>query len=189
MTFKQYLDSLHTADRTRLLTGLIGLPIVLIATYLIAKYVTGIVLVFALPIVVLLLLFLADSLRAWLWPAVIADFYGEWHGNWYEYDMQQIRVLEEEGSDALWIVASDCYKALDLEVPRNLERRFKTDEWTQIEGSKLIAFNAAGIDAFVRAPHSTKIASERARKFGLWVHQQVLKPHAKKREIERDRAA
>ncbi len=121
----------------------------------------------------------------WCYPRFIKSLYGNWHGQYYEFEAQHIRVIECDG--ALWIAAVDAYKALDLRKPKNFQQLYTEAECAPIPDTGLLGFSEAGVEKFI-AVQQTQSALEikRAQKFGLWYTRQVIMPFHRKQQMAQE---
>jgi hypothetical protein len=179
--WKLYVQSLTLVERFRLIGALVAPFAIALAIYLANRgsLTTAVTMLFIVGPLISCLLFTIAHIA---WPYINEDFYGDWMGQWYEFDGQQVRILEIDG--ALWAVASDCYKALGKKPPDNLRARYKSSELAVIPDSKLMGFTEAGVQAFAR-----NWSGRDADRFGLWYHGQVAMPFHRKREMNAERSA
>lgn len=120
------------------------------------------------------------GLRVWIsWQAEGA--WGDWQGNYYEFDGRQIRVLF--AGDAIWFVTADVLDALGIRGhQRNLERIRQIagrDGLAQPPNGRLLAFTEVGLKAWL--DRRTDLT---AHKFRRWVDKQVIEPYRRRQELE-----
>jgi hypothetical protein len=103
----------------------------------------------------------------------------DWHGNHYEFDGQQIRVLFEE--DQIWFAADDVFDALRLHGRlRDADRGRLVagrDGLAERPDSGLLVFSEVGLRAWL-----DRRSDPDAMKFGRWVRTQVVEPYRRRRE-------
>jgi hypothetical protein len=181
LRWKLYVQSLTVVERLRLIGAILAPFIIGFAVYLANRgsWTTALAMLFVIGPLISCALFTIAHVA---WPYINEDFYAGWMGQWYEFDGQQVRVFEIDG--VLWAVASDCYKALGKDVPKDLRMGYQPAELARIPDSKLMGFTEAGVQAFAR-----KWSGRDADRFGLWYHKQVSAPFHRKREINAERSA
>ena len=141
----------------------------------------GFALVLTAPFWALWLLWpLYRGLRVWAnWQAESA--WGDWQGNYYEFDGRQIRVLLV--GDAVWFVAVDVFDALGItghqRNPERIRQVAGRDGLALPPRGRLLAFSELGLNAWL-----DRRTDPTAHKFRRWVDKQVLEPYRRRRELE-----
>lgn len=125
------------------------------------------------------------GLRAWAaWQTEGA--WGEWQGNYYEFDGRQIRILF--AGDAVWFVAADVLDALGIaghqRNPERIRQIAGRDGLAVPPRSRLLAFSEVGLRAWL--DRRTDLT---AHKFRRWVDKQVLEPYRRRRDLDADSGA
>jgi hypothetical protein len=124
------------------------------------------------------------GLRAW-WRWQSESAYGQWQGQYYEFDGRQIRILFDE--DRIWFVADDVFDALGIEGHQRNPERVRLiagrDGLASAPGSRRLAFSETGLAAWL-----DRRADLGAHKFGIWVTKQVIEPFRRRCELEGSRA-
>lgn len=120
------------------------------------------------------------GLRRWLhWQA--ESVWVDWHGNYYEFDGHQIRILF--AGDAVWFVAADVLDTLGItghqRNPDRIRQIAGRDGLVVPPQGRLLAFSETGLKAWL--DRRTDLT---AHKFHRWVDKQVLEPYRRRRDLE-----
>ncbi len=106
---------------------------------------------------------------------------GDWHGRYYEFDGQQIRILFE--GDALRYAADDIFDALRIEPDaRRIERVRQiagNDGIRHAPEHRLLCFSDRGLDAWLE-----RRTDPAATGFRRWLESQVREPYRRRRDID-----
>jgi hypothetical protein len=103
-----------------------------------------------------------------------------WHGNHFEFDGHQVRVLFEQGR--IWIAADDVFDALGLHGRQRDPERGRLvagrDGLAVRRDSGLLVFSEAGLAAWLE-----RRSDPDALKFKRWVERQVIEPQRRREEL------
>ncbi len=116
------------------------------------------------------------TVRGW----IAAQLWGQWNGNYFEYDGHHVRVLFED--DAIYVATLDVFAACRIQGHgRNLDRaRYISgrDGLVSAPGTRLQCFTERGLRAWLERRTDPTCA-----KFASWFELQVVKPHQRRRDI------
>jgi hypothetical protein len=103
----------------------------------------------------------------------------DWHGHYYEFDGQRIRILFD--GDALRYVADDVFDALRIESdarrPERVRQIAGRDGLANEPLRRLLCFSDRGLDAWLE-----RRTDQQASKFRRWLDTQVREPSRRRRE-------
>jgi len=103
--------------------------------------------------------------------------YGRWHGNYYEFDGRQIRIVFD--GDEIFIAAADVFDAFGIEPrgrePDRVRLIAGRDGLTELPGDKLLHFTERGLRAWME--RRTDVAAVGFRK---WFERMVVAPQRKR---------
>lgn len=104
--------------------------------------------------------------------------YGEWHGNYFEFDGRQVRVVFDE--DDIYLCAEDVFDALGTDEHGRASERVRRiagrDGLVELPDRKMLAFTELGLRAWMERRTEPK-----AVKFMAWLDKQVVAPYRKRR--------
>lgn len=102
---------------------------------------------------------------------------GRWHGNYFEFDGRQIRIVFDD--DEILVTAVDAFDALGIEPQRRDPDRVRQlagrDGLTEPPGERMLAFTERGLRAWME--RRTDAAAVR---FGRWFEAEVLEPRRRR---------
>jgi len=137
--------------------------------------------------------FVAPLWAAWLlwllWRASVyarhwaaRHAYGEWHGNYFEFDGRQVRVVFED--DEIYVAAFDVFDALGTDrrgrAPERVRLITGRDGLIEIPDRKLLVFTERGLRAWMARRTDTN-----ATKFMAWLDNDVTAPFRARRRALR----
>ena len=106
--------------------------------------------------------------------------YGRWHGNYYEFDGRQIRIVLD--AQAILIAAADVFDALGIEPharePERVRLLAGRDGLTALTGETLLFFTERGLRAWMQRRTDTV-----AVRFGRWFEAEVASPLRRRRSL------
>lgn len=112
----------------------------------------------------------AALVRHW----TVHQAYGEWHGNYFEFAGQQIRVVFDE--DGIFFAAADVFEVFAIDTrtraPERLRRVVGGDGLIQLPGRKLLFFTEGGLRGWM-----ARRTDRTATKFMTWLDNEVIAPY------------
>jgi hypothetical protein len=110
-----------------------------------------------------------------------ASRWADWHGQYYEFDGRQVRVLFGDDG-AVWFVADDVFAALKLEGRQRDPERARViagrDGLSFPPGEHVLAFSETGLRAWLERRTDTE-----ANRFANWVDKQVIDPFRRRQQL------
>lgn len=107
--------------------------------------------------------------------------YGEWHGNYFEFDGRQVRVVFDE--DDIYLAAADVFDVLGTDahgrVPERVQVIAGSDALIELAGRRLLVFTERGLRAWMQRRTEPKAA-----KFIAWVDNEVVEPYRNRRQVQ-----
>ncbi len=104
--------------------------------------------------------------------------YGQWHGNYFEFDGQQLRVVFDD--DDVYIAAADVFDALGTDKRGRETERVRliagADALIDLTDQRLIAFTENGLRAWMQ-----RRTEPTATKFMAWLDNEVIAPYRTRR--------
>ena len=104
----------------------------------------------------------------------------EWNGNYYQWDNQQIRIIEKGG--CVWVVDEDLIRAAGMKLDKNLQRKLKVSYagYAIIPGTSLHGFNEKTVLEFLNGKQN---GNPEIIKLKLWFEREVFFTLRRKREV------
>jgi hypothetical protein len=103
--------------------------------------------------------------------------YGRWHGNYFEFDGRQIRIVFDD--DEIFVTAVDVFDALGIEPRRRDPDRVRQlagrDGLTESPGERMLAFTERGLRSWME-----RRADAVAVRFGRWFEAEVVEPRRRR---------
>jgi hypothetical protein len=143
------------------------------------------ILIFLAPLV-LLLVFGTGSGRAITgWMSTLIDHannkaLAEWQGNYYQWESQQIRVIESQ--DDVWVVDVDLIHAVGMKMDKTLRQKLihSYSGYRKIPETKFYGFNEKSVLKFLDGKQDS---NPDVIKLKLWFERGVYFPLRKKKEM------
>ena len=133
--------------------------------------------------------FVAPLWAAWLlwllWRAAVnarhwvgQRAYGEWHGNYFEFDGRQVRVMFED--DDIYFAAADIFDIFGIDTRSRAPERARLmagrDGLLELPERKLLVFSESGLRAWMQ-----RRSDRTATRFMAWLEKEGVGPHRTRR--------
>ncbi len=103
---------------------------------------------------------------------------GRWHGNYFEFDGRQVRVVFDD--DDVYVAAADVFAVLDTDARGRRPERVRLvaggDGLIELTQPKLLAFTEAGLRAWMQ-----RRSDKAATRFMTWLDDEVVAPYRVRR--------
>lgn len=105
--------------------------------------------------------------------------YGKWHGNYFEFDGRQVRVVFDD--DNIYLAAADVFDVLETDehgrVPERVQMIAGRDGLIDLPDRNLLVFTECSLRAWMERRTDPKAA-----KFIAWVDNEVVAPYRRRRQ-------